>query len=53
MCIQGAGKTTAYVYNLTGKQIAATSVDGYAEVRTPAGVYIVRVGQHTAKIIVR
>lgn len=53
ICIQAAGKTTAYVYDLAGKQIAATAVDGYAEVRVSAGVYIVRVGQHTAKLIVR
>lgn len=53
ICIQTPGKTTAYVYDLAGKQIAATPVDTYAEVRVPAGVYIVRVGQHTAKLIVR
>lgn len=44
---------TVEVYGATGIRYVSTAVDGHVEMALPAGLYLVRVGQASAKVIVR
>ena len=44
---------TVEVYGATGIRYVSTAVDGRVEMALPAGLYLVRVGQASAKVIVR
>lgn len=44
---------TVEVYGATGIRYASATVDGSLEMALPAGLYLVRVGQASAKVIVR
>lgn len=44
---------TVEVYGATGIRYASATVDGSVEMALPAGLYLVRVGQTSAKVVVR
>ena len=48
-----ADGAVAEVYNAAGQLVAAEAVDGERVIALPAGFYIVRVGDTTAKVVVR
>lgn len=48
-----ANGAVAEVYNAAGQLVAAEAVDGERVIALPAGFYIVRVGDATAKVVVK
>lgn len=48
-----ADGAVAEVYNVAGQLVAAEAVDGERVIALPAGFYIVRVGDATAKVVVK
>ena len=48
-----AEPATAEIYNAAGQLVASEAVSGESVISVPAGFYIVRVGDATAKIVVR
>ena len=48
-----ADGAVAEVYNAAGQLVAAEAVDGERVIALPAGFYIVRVGDATAKVVVK
>ena len=51
--VSGANGETAYVYAPSGACVAAQTVVGTSDIPVAAGIYIVRVGQTSAKLVVR
>ena len=51
--VVSADGAVAEVYNAAGQLVAAEAVDGERVIALPAGFYIVRVGDATAKVVVK
>ena len=55
--LTGAGDADAILYDMTGRQVLATHLrGGRAEINTaalPAGVYMLRLGVHTQKLVIK
>ena len=51
--VVAADGAVAEVYNAAGQLVAAEAVDGERVIALPAGFYIVRVGDATAKVVVK
>lgn len=50
--ISGADGQTASVYSISGSKVASARCDGITRISLPQGIYIVKVGSATAKVLI-